>query len=438
MQAFKRIYNLRATLALLAAVAVVQPAFGQSTDLDVEFDIGIGKTDNVARTATNEMEETIGLLGLDFDLSHDSRKINADIRSRFAYMEYFDDTFDNEIIGGFAGVADYQIVDERFFWEVQYNWGQQLQNNFQPSRPDNREDISLLTTGPTFIQPIGERNFIRLQALHTTLEYETQPFDFDRDLGMVGFGRQVTANSSLSLNASAQRVEFDNTFFAPYDSQEFFVRYDFEDSRNTLTANIGHTSIEAGGLEGDGLLYSLDWTRQVTARTSFQLGAGSRYSDQGDIFQIFQSSTQSVGGTGNFSPLGMPFRNDFGSASMRFGADRTTLSLQALFSKEDYELSDDSLQLDREFFSFEMEIEREMSRKFFMLISGTYRIAEYDVFNREDKDLQGRIRFGYRFNPAFNVSLSYAYLRRESTDITSESVENRTVLQFGYIPSWGR
>lgn len=428
----------RATSTLLVSLFVAPAALGQNTDLDVEFNLGIGQTDNVARTATNELDETIGMVGLEFDLEHESRKLEADIRSRFSYLEYFDDTFDSELIGGFAGNAQYQFLEDRFFWDLQYNWGQQLQDNFQPARPDNRENITMVTTGPTYIQPIGDRNFIGLEASYTTLDYEFQPFDFDRGLGAVRFGREVADDTFLSLNLSTQRVEFDNSTFAPYDYQEYFIRYDLQDGRNVIIANLGHTSVEAGGVEGDGVLFAFDWTRQITARTSLQLVAGSRYSDQGDIFQIFQSSTQSVGATGNFSPLGQPFRNNFASLGFQFDADRTSVGVNAFTSQEEYELIDDTFAPNRDFSSIDLEIGREMTRKFFIRFVGTYRVVNYDLNDRKDEDSQGSIRFGYRFNPAFNISVQYSHLRRDSTDTFSESIENRTVLQIAYIPEWSR
>tara|TARA_R110002096_G_scaffold6305_4_gene29243 strand:- start:717 stop:2033 length:1317 start_codon:yes stop_codon:yes gene_type:complete len=438
MHPTKTIKMSRVTAVFVASLLVAQAALGQTTDIDVEVSVGLGETDNVARTAVNEIDETIGMVGLDLDLDYESRKLEADIRSRFSYLEYFDDTFDSELIGGFAGNAQYQFFEDRFFWDLQYNWGQQLQDNFQPARPDNRENISLLTTGPTFVQPIGDRNFISVEASYSTLDYEFQPFDFERGLGAVRFGREVANNTFLSMNLSTQRVEFDNSAFPPYDFQEMFVRYDFDDGRNTISANLGHTSVEAAGLEGDGVLFSFDWMRQITARTVLQFNAGSRYSDQGDIFQIFQSSTQSVGTTGNFSPLGQPFRNNFASAGLQFDADRTSVGLTAFTSQEDYELIDDSFAPNRDFSSIELEIGREVTRKIFIRIAGVYRVVNYDLNDRKDEDSQGSIRLGYRFNPAFYVSLQYSHLRRESTDLFSESVENRTVLQLSYIPEWSR
>ena len=215
------------------------------------------------------------------------------------------------------------------------------------------------------------------------------------------------------------------------------MRFDNESERNVVSLDIGYTEVDAQGQKGDGTLIRADWTRTLSPLTELQLSAGTQYSNQGDIFRMFQNMTQNLDQTSSVLPFGTPFRNNYANAGLNYESERTTAELRALMSAERYELVGTNT-LDRDFYSFEFDINRAMSRKFFIGATLYYRSIDYKFQNRSDKDTLGALQVGFRFSPAFNLAIEYQRLDRSSNVQSAESTENRAWLRFGYVPNWGR
>jgi hypothetical protein len=420
-----------------AAAMVVAPGMAGALEMQAQFDAGIGYSDNIARTTTNATSETIRTVGLDFNLVEESRKLDASIRSTFDYMDYVDGTFDSEVIGGLVAVVDYAFVEERLFWLFQYNWGQQLLDLFDAANPGNRENVSTLLTGPRLVLPLGARNALITDLQYTNTQYEFRPYDFESGAVLLQLGREVRDNGTFSLNGSARRFEFSDDQFPNYDQTEGFFRWDSKSERNVIELDVGYTQVEAEGEKGDGMLLRANWTRTLSALSELQLGAGSQYSDQGDIFRFFQNITENLDETNAVLGFGTPFRNDFATASVNYKTERTVSALTAVVTRERYELIGTN-NLDRDYYGFELTFNREMSRKFFVAGGLFYRSVDYTFQNRTDTDTALDVSLGFRFSPAFNIAMQYQYQDRSSTDPASESSENRALLRFGYVPNWGR
>ena len=70
-----------------------------AADVEYEIRIGAARSDNVARTDTAEIEETIVLVGLELDTRYESRRVEASLVTDLEYRNYTDNTFDNEVVG---------------------------------------------------------------------------------------------------------------------------------------------------------------------------------------------------------------------------------------------------------------------------------------------------------------------------------------------------
>ena len=105
-----------------AALAV---GVAHGVEIEAEFNVGVGKSDNIARTSDNEIDETIGVAGLRFGLTEQTNRLYVDVQSRFDYLYYKDGTYDNELVGGLVGALEYTLIDERLTWVVENNFGQQ-------------------------------------------------------------------------------------------------------------------------------------------------------------------------------------------------------------------------------------------------------------------------------------------------------------------------
>jgi len=165
------------------------------------------------------------------------------------------------------------------------------------------------------------------------------------------------------------------------------------------------------------------------------IGAGSRYSDQGDIFRFFQNAAFDLRETEDVGGVQTPFRNNFGSLIFNLDKARTRIDFVALYSDEDYEIDSTA---DRLVKQLNFLISRDFTRKFFGEFGINASEREFVATNRDDRDIQYTVALGFRFNEAFSTSLSYQLFNRDSNQGLTEFDENRIFLRFSYVPRWSR
>ena len=252
--------------AVLMPLLLTGTVVCSAAEYDASVRAGVGASDNIARTPQNEIAETITTAGFDFAVTNQTRRMDLDLRSQFDYVDYSDGTFDSEWVGGLNAFVTFTLIDERLRWIVQDDFGQALFDPLQPARPDNRENINFFTTGPTLNLLPASRNLIDIDVRYSRVHYEIRPFDNERLSGALSVGREISRESTLSLNLRGERTEFDDgELTPPIETYEAFARFETTGNRSTLGFDIGYTEVEFDGSEGDGILARVDYTRQTSA-----------------------------------------------------------------------------------------------------------------------------------------------------------------------------
>ena len=329
---------------LLAGSCIPGMQGAVAADLDTTLSASIGRSDNIFRTEEDPVEETISTVGVALDFLQTGRRGSADIDINADYVSYRDDAFDNELIGGARVFADYFLVEEVLDWDLQFNYGQQVSNPLVAVTPDNREDVTYLTTGPNLELDLGERFVFGARAEYSTMDYEVTPNDNTRTGYRASIGRRISEGRMLSLVGSVDEVDYDLVdSTADYDRQRVFLRFESFNSRGSLTVEAGVNEIDQEGSseKQDGTLFVVDWVRDLAAGIQVSLGAGSRYSDQGDIFRFFRNTRSDLRATEDVAGIATPFRNDFATARFRIDRSRTNVNIVAIYSDEDYEEASD-------------------------------------------------------------------------------------------------
>lgn len=394
--------------------------------------VGVGLTDNVARTPVNNIDETLAIVGFDFDAQEDTNRVDLNLRSSFDYVEYLDNTFESEVIGGLAGTALITLIDERLQWLIQENFGQQLFDPLQPDRPGNREDINFFTTGPTATLFFGSRNFLNLDARYSRVTYELQPSDNKRVSGAIELGRTVGRDTSLSVNVQGERIEFDDREnLQPIDGYAVFLRYAKTGLRNTVSIDLGYNGIESSGVEGDGVLFEASWTRETSANGLLTMVGGSKYSDQGNIFRLLQNIAISIADVNDLPDTSDPFLNYYYAVTYRLEQARYTIDVNGSWSQEDYKGQNG---LDRDLYFGNFFLQREVSRTVFSALRVRFQRRDFKYIDRRDDDLTLGILVGYRFTPRFDLTLEYQHFQRNSIDLNADFTENRVFLTATYTP----
>ncbi len=228
---------------LTALTLATVPSLGSAVRLDYTLDAGIEYNDTVAFDIdenSRPISQTYPRAGLGFVLSQDSSMFQASIEGRANYYHYrspFSSTLDGYLNGRFNWVA----IPERLHFSVEDYLSVQPIDALVPDSPGNRQQINVLSLGPTllFRWTPTLNGMLDVRYINTDAE-ENQEFNSDRYSAGLRAIKELSPNQRVSLNAQGQRIDFDNDLVArDYDRYDLSARYE----RNMASAYLG---LEAG------------------------------------------------------------------------------------------------------------------------------------------------------------------------------------------------
>lgn len=418
--------------ALASLPLLVVSGASIAATLDYQLTAGGGHSDNIRRVAVDKESENIGSAGLQFSLDQRSSRLYADMVGNFAYYDYLDDTFDDEVLGNFAGQARFAFVPERFEWLLADNFGQVLSDPFMPATPDNRENINYLTTGPDLLFAFGSQTRLRLAGRYSMTTYEDTEADSDSVLGEIELSRVLSSASSIGFVGRAQQVEYDERQLdADYDQSEAFLRYDAEGARTFLTVEAGYTRIErdATANSDSGPLFRLDVTRRLTASTTASLSLAREFASPGSDFAATQSG-QSIGlETAPGRQTVEPFTRESVGLGWTFTRNRTTLSLSGSRDEHSYESQP---ALDQTLTSGTVAVRRELSPVMSLVVDGAYMRSDFEQPGGDYSEAGGGVTFSWRLSSRVSLNATYDYVDRDSDLAAGGYTENRYWFYIGY------
>jgi hypothetical protein len=416
-----------------------------ASDLAYELEGGVGHSDNISRLSTSEQDDTIAKAGLKFSFDQMSKRLQADLLGDLAYFEYLDDTYDSEVLGSFIGNARLGLIPERFEWVISDNYGQVLNDPFEPVTPDNRENINYFTTGPDLILAFGSRNRLTMGARYANTVYEDSPLDSQGYSGQIGFAHLMSAASSLSLNARTLQVDYDedildadgNILNSDYAQSEAFVSYAIAGARTHLSLDLGYTQLDrdAATDKEDGALARLNVSRRVSPASTATLTAGHEFQNSAGAFASIQGggATSGVGAVPG-RQTAQPFMNDYVTLGWNFSRVRTGFSLNASLNKQTY---DDAPELDQTVTVLSAQLTRALSQRSTVALHGAYSQGDFsqsDVLatSGDYKDTNVGLNFTWRLSRAWSLNATYDYFHRSSDAAVGGYDENRYWLSIIY------
>jgi hypothetical protein len=333
-------------------------------------DAGVGETDNVTLVSTDKVSQTIAIADVDFAANEQSRLINLKATGDFSDLNYLQGAYGNQLIGRFDGIGKVAMVPGRLTWTVQDDFGQAAIDPYTPQIPTNLEDINYFSTGPDLTMPLSGINFINVSARYERTQYQIEPFDSNRLLGSVAFGRDLSAGSAISLDGSFERVMFDNTLLnTDYDRISGYARYELHAARTDLTANLGATTINESGSSTAGGLATLVLSRKLSAAAKLTLTAGRELTDAGSSFSALQPGAIGIVSSATAAQTSANYTSTYVSAGWQYARYRTKLAISARWEKDTYP-GQSELDLRRP--GVEFNLERRLTRAFTAQLLGRW------------------------------------------------------------------
>jgi hypothetical protein len=428
--------SLRAATACVpcALCAVFAIRNAAAAEFDFGVNVGVGHSDNITRSASDQVDETIAAVGTGISVDHVSRRLTALAVGSLSYLKYLDDTYDDEVIGDLVAEGNFSIVPERLNWVVQDNFGQTRRVSTEPVTPENRESFNYLTTGPDVTLPLGLRTSLLMRGRYSDVYYEDSELGSEELLGSLALVRALTRASSLSLNASVRSTEQDDSSLAlDYDEYEGYLSYQLEAARTTIIFDVGYTELHFDDLTDDGYLVRLELIRRLNPSSELHLTGGREFANSADLFRQVQQGGVTDPSTQPVQAVANPFESTYGTIDWLFERNRTRFGLGAGYFQEVYELTDT---FNRDRLSYRVLAGRELSRAFGINAHVMYSDESYDELDREFAETTANLSLDWRFGRRVYASLTYRWIDR-SDDLTpaNEFDESQIWLLFGYTRS---
>jgi hypothetical protein len=401
-------------------------------------DVGIGESDNVTLVDTNKVSQTMAIADLDFDLKDQSRRFDVDAKGNFSYIDYLQNAYSNQLLGRFDGRADFALIPERVTWVLTESFGQAQIDPFVAAVPTNLENINYVATGPDVVLRFGPTLFLDLSARYAKTSYQTDPFDSNVITGSAAFGRALSAQSSISINASFERALFENTTInSDFDRSSVYAHYEIEGARTTLTANLGATKVDQDSGSFTGPNAKVQVLRKLSSVSTLTFTVGRDITDGSTAFSNLQSGA--IGGivTGPAVVSQNNYSVTYGSIGWNYVRNRTTFGISGTWEKDSY---DGAPLLDVTRSSGEFRIERRLTSVLTGQLLG--RLYRNEYANTDFSETDGLIGGALAFHAGrgLEIKLRYDHSSRTASGlgvvpgVSNGYNENRVFLTVGYRP----
>ena len=468
------------TIAIFSVLALATVADGQTPSvfgaensgagterLIYGVDAGLGETDNVSLAPTNKVSQTIATIDADFDIKHQSSRLDVDAKGNFTDFDYLQGTYGNQLLGRFDGVAHFALIPQRVTWVLQDDFGQAALDAFLPTNPANVEDINYVSTGPDFALRMGGTGFLDASLRVARATFQTSPFNSSRVLGTLAAGLQLSARSTVSLNGAAERVLFDNTVVnGDFNRTSAYARYEIQGARTDLSVDLGATKISQNASSGTstvvliggvptvvpvtipqnaysttGPLARIAVTRKLSSAASLSLSGGRELTDGISSFGSIEGGAIGIVGSVPALLTSSSYTRDFGSVAWRYERNRTTIGVSGHWEKDVYVRQP---QFDLTRTGGEFYVERKLSRAFALQVLGRYYRNNYPNVaatlvvldggtpNYDDEVVGAML--SWRHGRVLELRLRAEHSSRTTPGANLGYQENRVFLTVGYRP----
>lgn len=418
----------RSSLLACATAIGLGVAVPAAAELGYGFDAGIGYSDNITRVPADEIDETIATAGVNLNWQENRPRLDGDVNVDMRYFDYLDDTYDSEVVGTADADLLFQLIPDRLGWLVHDSFGQMNEDPFSPITPENREDVNYFTTGPDLTLNLGQTGRLRMFGYYSINEYETSPLDGSRLTGGLMLGRALSAASQVGINATAERIEFDDVEDQDYDRNNLFVSYRLEGDRTQVSVEAGYTWLKPEvDEEWDGPLLRAEIIRQVTAASSVSLSFGTQITDASDALRSSMDGPNS--GTDFITASPEPFESRNASLGWNFNRNRTTASANVSWVEDRYETQ---TLLNRTTILWNASVERRITPRITAGLLASLNDDEFDTAGGSADELRVGATLNWRMGRSVGLRLLLERYDRDSSDGLGEYDENRGFLTVTY------
>jgi hypothetical protein len=428
---------------LVGLATIIFTADALAFDTDYYVGARVASTDNIFLVTADQNEENetpvSAIAGI--QVSELSSLLELSGEAGFQYIDYIENTFNNELLANASVDAEFFILPQRFHWTIDDDYGQVLGDSLAVPDPSNRENTNVFVTGPNVFFRISNRDVLALSGRFVDDWYEDQDYDNQRTILGGSYRRNLAGERSIGLFVSQMDVEYES--YTDYDRKDAFFRFESETSKSSLKVDVGYSEIavdpqvtEGDGLsvesESSGLLFATEFTREISGATRITAKYGNSYSDSGERFRELNEAGNGVDmNAEDVNVSDEPFRLQEFMLSVDRSTNIDNLSIQLGFDDEDYTQSSED---DRQRKNLYMSYMRRITTALRLGLNANYSQQEYSQEQRENKDWSVSLVGTFDLTENIGLQLSLGPRKRTSSGANpgSDFKESRALLEIVY------
>lgn len=402
-------------------LAITQHANAVSMDYAIEA--GISRRDNIRREPDNQIKDTVARLAGELNVVDESSTNDFVLGMSLEYLEYLDNTFDDEVIANINLESNWSIIDDSFTWAVNGFYGQQPIDAYVVRTPDNLQDTGFYSTGPNLIIHFTNLDSLTLNYRYNDFYAELTDADYQSNYFGVSLSRRISPLLTISLNSNYTDLRY-----------EFPGNNDLEDTRYTVSITgsslTTQYSFEVGGI-------SIKFEDGSEIKNSLKLFSINRQLNRGNIVSMLLSETVDNGAaaldsdTVTTSVTADLFVNKQAQFSYIHNIGQLRVGLGYIYSDQDYISSQN---LDQKVRNGTLDVTYgtplDLRSRFF------YQHAETEFYNANqlNKEDVYTLSFAKRLTGTINIEASYEnYNRSERGSQSRDIEENVYMLTFRHL-----
>jgi hypothetical protein len=425
---------------LAAMVLAAMPPTAHAVRVDYTVDLTAEHNDNLLLTPDDPVSLTILRPGLGFEIFNDSSTVQTHISGRAEYRRYGDNRFDNAFDTALTGRVNWVAIPERLSFSVVDTLTLQPVNTLAPDTPGNRQQVNVLSAGPTLNFEWGAnwRGAAEVRYVQSQAEI-TDQFDSNRiDLALRAI-KPLSANSRVAFNLQTQRVDFSNDAFArDYTRSELFARYSRKLNLFDIAVDLGYSRLDyRRDLPGFASSRSDPLFRtELTWRPNASHSLGARFSSQ--FSDVASDSLASIGEgtelptevvTGDTVINASPYLIRTVSGKYDYTATRWSLGLTPFIDRRRYEGND---QFDQDGYGTGFELSWRARRNVTLGVVASLDHTDYIHLGRQDENRRYGANVRYDWARHWSSTLTVSRYQRDSTAIGQNADQNVIGLTFSY------
>lgn len=428
---------------LVQATAAIVTGFAVYSVPAAQFAYGFGYvseyTSNVFRRPQDAENEWINSVIGGIAYAENSETLTARVTSQLEHREYANETFADQDILTLDASALWTISPRRFTWTVEDAARQVTLDPTGPDTPANRAGANVFSTGPDLFFQLASLHTLSIAARYQNLYVGNRDIDNNAYSGAVRWLYQLSPRTNWSVNLEQQKVDFDDdTLNEDFTRDDLYLRMDTRSGRNRFVIDGGSSRVERERSgEVNGSLARLNWTRDITADSSYGMSLARGYQDAGLalLSSVSLSSAPLVpvaaGGVGTDVVTSDVYYSRYADVFYTRRSGYVDFRVRARTRELDFEETPQ----DRREGGGRLELTYFYSGATTLALFAGYLKVKYIDLARTDADSEFGIRVGYRLTRTINLGLEGRRLERGSTDASAEYEDNRVLMTLFYASS---